>query len=696
MERMKRSLAALIFLVAGYYEIKAQSEEPEPAIKALAFAYSDSIAIRWAPTTPVAWQLLNKYGYVVERVTLTRNNKIIQDPERIQLHSEPLKPWKQEGWEKLIDVNDYAAIAAQAIYGSSFEATTGRSNDVMQIINLSKELEQRYSFALMAADLSRITATASALGIVDKKVRKNEKYLYKIYSAVPTNHMQIDTGYVFVGLEDKRDLPKPVKLVAKAGDKAVMLSWPRKYYEDIYVAYTVERSQDGAQFTPLTKVPIINTEPAGKEPSDLMYKLDSLSENNVTYFYRIRGFTPFGDLGPPSAVVSTMGVKTFDGTPAITQTKVENNSKVLLTWSFPEGLRAELKNFNVLRSTEADNHFVVINKEPVGASVFNYVDEQPQATNYYRIQALGKHGQTSVSFANLVQLSDSIPPSTPEGLKASVSNDGIITLSWNENHEEDLFGYRVFRSNYKSEEYSQITTSPVNKNLFIDTIAIKTLSDKVYYKITAVDLRFNTSPYGEILEVNRPDVVPPIPALFKEYSITDQGVQLKWAASPSTDITKYEIWRVDKAQKMTTFLKEYQPGDTSRTFLDVTADPGVLYEYNIQTFDDAGFKVNNPQTFQVRVPLPSFVEAPTNVAATVDRVNKSIELTWQFDLQNIEKYLIYRAKGEEPITLYKKHNDAGLFKDNVLEMNTTYRYRVQAVLRNGVQSKLSDEIKVSF
>jgi fibronectin type 3 domain-containing protein len=513
---------------------------------------------------------------------------------------------------------------------------------------------------------------------------------------VPNNYLKIDTGYVFVGVEDKRELPKPVKLAAKPGDKVVMLSWPKIYYEDIYIAYKVERSLDGTVFKEVTKLPVINTESGKNLRSDLIYKLDSLEQNNVRHFYRIKGLTSFGDTGPPSDVVSTMGVKTFDATPAISKIKVDDNTKVLLKWDFPSSAADELKGFNILRSTEADNNFMIINKELVKPDVSTYVDEQPRATNYYRVQALGKHDQVSVSFPNLVQLEDSIPPVSPQGLKASVSNDGAITLSWSANTENDLIGYRVFRSNYKSEEYSQVTTSPSKQNLFVDTVSIKTLSDKVYYKITAVDQRFNSSTFSEMLEVNRPDIIPPIPALFKKYSIKPEGVLLEWTASPSTDITKYEIWRSDKAQKLMMFLKEYQPGDSVRTFLDITASAGVLYQYILYTFDDAGFKISNPQLFQVKVPLPAFVAAPENVVASVDRVNKFIQLTWQFNLPQVEKYLIYRAKGEEPITLHKRHNAAGLYEDRDLEMNTTYRYRVQAIMTNGVQSKLSEEITVTF
>src|SRR5688500_9360461 len=96
--RLKDSFLVLLWLVlaaAGAYGQNSGAEKP--AIKAMAFAYSDSIAVRWAPTTPVAWQLTNKYGYYIERITITRNNKVIT-PEKIRLYNLPLKPWKGADW----------------------------------------------------------------------------------------------------------------------------------------------------------------------------------------------------------------------------------------------------------------------------------------------------------------------------------------------------------------------------------------------------------------------------------------------------------------------------------------------------------------------------------------------------------------------------------------------------------------------
>lgn len=690
------------FVLAGLFVLIAQHawtqnrEEKKEAIKAMAFVYNDSIALRWAPTTPVAWQLTNKYGYYIERVTVTRNNRIIQ-PEKVTFFKEPLKPWPEERWAALMDNDDMLAIAAQAIYGSSFETTSDYSSDVMQVINMSKELEQRYSFALLAADLSRTAATASAISFVDKDIKRNERYLYKVYTAIPANTMKVDTGFVYIGYEDKRELPKPQKVSGLPGDKTVMLSWAKNYYDDLYIAYRVEKSEDGKTFKSITSLPIINTEPAEGIPADRFYKLDSLEENNKTFYYRVCGLTPFGDTGPPSEAVSMKGAKPFKATAAITKTEVSKSNTVILHWVFPEEEMQEVRGFNVLRSTNPSNQFELVNTQLLGAGLRTYTDVSPRSTNYYKIQAISKSDQSSVSYANLIQLADSIPPAMPLNLQAKVvGTEGLVTLSWQANKEDDLLGYRIFRSNFKGEEYAQITVSPMKEVTYTDTIATKTLTEKVYYKIVAVDTRHNTSDFSSVVEVARPDVLPPAPPSFQGYKVTAVGAELRWAPSPSTDVVRHELWRTNLGDKMSIFLKEFISTDSTKTFLDVTIRNGELYEYKIVAFDDAGFKTQNAQVLKVKIPLTNRIPGPLTVSGNANRVEKLIELRWQEQPEGVKQVNIYRAKGTEALALYKTLPFSNGFNDAQVEMNTTYRYRIQALSKEGVSGKMSDEVVVAY
>src|SRR6187402_3908571 len=90
-------IIALLFL--GYSTAYSQKTtdaekalpEKESSIQVIVRVQKDKILLRWAPTDAFAWKKLNKYGYQLERFTITRDNKTLPNPEKIVLAKE-LKP----------------------------------------------------------------------------------------------------------------------------------------------------------------------------------------------------------------------------------------------------------------------------------------------------------------------------------------------------------------------------------------------------------------------------------------------------------------------------------------------------------------------------------------------------------------------------------------------------------------------------
>src|SRR5688500_17229707 len=117
----------------------------EHAIKVISRASADSIVLRWAPLTPLAWQQLNKYGNRIERYTIVRDSSIVETKALKAIGPQPVKPQAQASWERSMDNNDFVAIAAQAIFGESFEVTKNTSS-LVDIVNQSRELESRFSY----------------------------------------------------------------------------------------------------------------------------------------------------------------------------------------------------------------------------------------------------------------------------------------------------------------------------------------------------------------------------------------------------------------------------------------------------------------------------------------------------------------------------------------------------------------------
>lgn len=183
------------------------------------------IKLRWAVSDAMAWKQSNKYGFIVERYTVVRDNVLLEKPERVVLTAKPLKPQPLNNWESLATQNGYAAIIAQALYGEDFDLSREDAKGVASFIALAQELQQRYLVSMYAADLCYPAAVMAGWGIEDATVKKEERYLYRIRTAVPSAILNIQMGSVYTSVNENVELPQPQELHGIFGDKSVLLTW---------------------------------------------------------------------------------------------------------------------------------------------------------------------------------------------------------------------------------------------------------------------------------------------------------------------------------------------------------------------------------------------------------------------------------------------------------------------------------------
>lgn len=679
----------VIFLLSV---VDANGQDGLPAkVHIIARAEENAILLRIAPGSPALWELGNKYGYVIERFTVTRDKQYLGSRERQVLTSQPLKPLPMAQWETMSLNNPFAEIAVEAIYGETFELSTDFSQDVMQMYNKAKELESRFSFALFAADLSLEVSQASGLYLKDMDVRKNEKYLYRVYSIVPQTLIKSDTGFVYTSLADFAPLPEIREVKAQFSDHLAMISWSTRYAQSFYSAYWIERSEDGKTFSRTSELPFVNTYPDDKPDPGVSFKLDSLSENNKTYFYRVVGISPFGITGPPSEVVKGEGVEALGASAAIRKI-ADSNGQADLAWEFPIEKEPVLKGFEIERSSIPDKNFKTVSGLlPPATRTFH--DSKPEGTNYYRVKTLGKNGTKSVSFPVLFQLEDSIPPLQPTGLVGFIDTTGLVTLRWNSNREPDLSGYRVFRSNFQNSEFSQITSDPVDSAVFKEKIPLQNLSRAVYYKIQAIDTRFNPSTYSTAIKIVKPDQVSPVAPVFKSWRAEKDKIELTWSFSPSSDVMHHNLKsRSTTSAEWITTKKFILTDKPVYTYQGTKAGD---YEFMLEAVDSSG---NSSVSKILKATLIGTPPKPIeNIKATPDRTKKQIVLSWKETIPGIRKILIYRAEGDQPVALYKSISGNSLqFIDSQVSMNTAYSYYLKVVMEGGAESAFSEELKITF
>lgn len=669
------------------------AQEEQGAIHAKGKVANNAIYLRWGASNSFAWKLTNQYGYTIERSLIMENGKLLKSISKTILQPNNIKPSPLMLWEPFSD-DDYVGVAAQAIYGESFDVEENYTSDVARVINASRELENRFTFALYAADRSPKAAELSGLFYVDRSAQPNEKYVYKVYANVPKSIYPIDTASVFIGLEDERPLPEPFDVKVEFDDQIALISWNIDVHQSTYNAYWVERSVDGTNFQSISPVPVVST--YGDQPSERIYKGDSLQANNKTYYYRVIGIDAFGFEGPPSEVVDGRGLPVFKIAPTITSYEISDQQAVTLTWRVPQIDLSLLSSFSITRKS-GKTGFTTPVVTNLSADTRTFEDLSPSSSNYYTVISHDDYGRKIASFPYMVQLDDSIPPVTPTGLQGTISEEGIVILTWTENTEDDLRGYKIYKSNYAESSFVELPGAMVTTAQGQDSIFLNNLTEKIYYKIKAFDLRQNPSEFSETLELKKPDLIPPVTPVFTNIKNDSLGILVQWENSPSEDMQMQLLYR--RAANESDWSLVYTQQEDIPFYLDQSSQHNTRYAYTIVAIDDDGLesKPANPVTMMCRTLNPYPVISETS--HKVNQEEKEIQLDWAYSHPQVTKYRLYKKLGEGPLQLYKEltsnENETHQYVDGY-SGDATIEYRVQAVFVSGEKSVLSQTIKIEF
>jgi hypothetical protein len=273
-------------------------------------------------------------------------------------------------------------------------------------------------------------------------------------------------------------------------------------------------------------------------------------------------------------------------------------------------------------------------------------------------------------------------------LTGKVDSSGIVTIAWKNNTEPDLLGYKVFRANTPDEDFISLGEGIISKNIFLDSINLNTLAQKIYYQVVAIDKRYNSSEYSSVLELSRPDTIRPAPALITRIDVIGGTVKIQFEGSPSGDIKSYELYRSSEHDTIPGFLIRYE-SNLPDHFDDELNDPGN-YSYLLKTFDFAG----NSSIYGRSVYVQETTQKSVNLRVEQSKNGRSIMLSWKIPEDfHPSKAIIYRGKDTEPVSIYITLEGAvQMFVDNNIEINTSYNYRIKIFSSKGNVVVSSGEI----
>ncbi len=722
--RIVQRICLLAFVITGSYNnLFAQSASTNKAeVKIIGRAQEKVIHLRWSANKPLAWRYATTYGYIIERITMQRDGNSLPKPESIMINAQPIKPLPENNWQAIADTNKAAAIIWQAIYGKSFEPTIqGKPNTTKAVLNQANELQQRFTFALLACDQSFAIAKHAAMGFTDTTVKIGEKYLYKIYTAIPSQKYVVDTGFIYIGLDNYFTLPAPLDVATSFGDQSVMLSWNYALYKNFYNSYHVERSDDGGKtFTRINKQPIVNLNLKDSSRNARMVYVDSLPTNDKNYTYRVLGVNAFGETSTPSAMVTGQGQPTLSINPVIEKAELVNDNKVIITWTFANEANNIIKGFSVQRSDNAGGYYDTLqtNITPKIRKIILDFETNPNtekedaasipknrklfANNYFMITAIGKNGKMSTSFPLLVDIIDTFPPAPPVSMAHVLdTTTGQVRLQWKANKENDLLGYRVYKANRIEEVMLQQTISPISDTLFTDTISLNTLNEKVYYALASVDKRFNTSKLSAIITIVKPDRTPPSAPIISNYYLKDKEVHFSWINSSSTDVAKHKIYRKQIGTDAPwTLLKEITKKASADSIVDNTVLYDSTYAYTIIAIDSNQLE-SVPAAPLTVTPIMTLANTkiPTveNLKVIGNKNASNVTITWDYKGDAPAAFWLYRAGEDGNMSLLQTvDGNKNVFVDSTVSTDVKYHYMIKAVLKNGINTSFTNKVKVNL
>ncbi len=655
--------------------------------KPTAFRAGNKVFLRWSTGNAAQWRQANNLGYNVERAEEGSTNFQL-------LNSTPLKPITLVAAQRY--GRESAVYIATTLLQQKPDPKSGSDDNEI------------YGYYLLMSSYNTNAALLSASAYIDSSTIPGKKYTYRITVATLAPEKQRASS---VTIQDDNKLPALPTVAAKFLEKSVNLEWDIKPVINDYLAIVVERSTDSINFISLTDPPLLsNLQNANEAAKDTTIKMMIFNDGNVTqntkYYYRIKGINVFGINSDPGEVISGVCLPDIRTLPKIKSIDTVAG-KFVMNWTMPDSIKKLVKQYEIrVSQTGDDSTYKKIFTFPATKDSITAFDFKPSQSNYFTLRAINQKADQYVeSFPYLYQLNDSIPPALPVGLNGVIDKSGNVSLAWSGNKEPDILAYRVYRSFSNTGSYSLLTGEPTIETIFKEKLPLNQLNADIFYKVSALDNRYNESALSEPIRLSRPDTIPPAIATLLEVNMSNnKSIEVKWKKSFSKDVVSYVIMRKAIDDSLATWTEIATPEAMDSVYSDMNVDPAISYAYTIQAVDKGGLKsgLSNERFYKAPAKAVAKVKILSNLNAYTSRGEKKyIELNWNINKQvaeNIREFWIYRVMNgnEAEIALQSViPGTAKIFDDDDVRENTRYTYYIKAIFKTGGSSDL-EKINVDY
>jgi fibronectin type 3 domain-containing protein/TolB-like protein len=530
---------------------------------------------------------------------------------------------------------------------------------------------------------------------VDEGLEKNTAYYYKI-KAFDTRGEESDFSST-IKAETALTPNPPIILNAESQVKSIKILWspnPIKSADPLKLAgYRVYRSK--TEEGPYTQIANLAEKEIGKDVNtalDLEY-LDRNLVDGEHYYFKVSAYNEKDLESDLSSSIEASCLPVVTGVVA----KGDMIRQIELGWT--PNLSKPVEGYNVYRSRSPEEGFIKI-KKIIGRETDSFIDTEgleDKITYYYRV-SLFEGNENVGSMSHVVSATTKGRPPTPRRLKAKNRLARMVKLVWNMCTEEEVKGYKLYRSKEREGEYIPIKTiDNQNENNYLDKGSKSTLfssfdksgfledNTTYYYKITSYNkVDVESKPSDIVSAITKPR--PAIPSGFGGESLHVKEIPLFWQSNPEDDIAKYHIFRSSSDE---TKFSEITSIEGATSYVDKGLQDGLEYRYKMTAEDRDSLISDFSDTITIKTkPKP---RAPTGLTAQVER-EKTV-LTWSNNTESdITSYNIFEKGflGPRKVDTVKEPQCSvvspkpGKSKD----------YTVTAVDKDGLESKPSQPVTV--
>ncbi len=270
--------------------------------------------------------------------------------------------------------------------------------------------------------------------------------------------------------------------------------------------------------------------------------------SNTVFYYRVTALDAQGNEGPFStAAIALLEDETAPSAPT-SLTAHYNDGAIDLSWHHSD-LADDFESFIVLRHIVDPNGPIVpsrVNPELLTETSFSDpgiagAGFSEGATYRYEVISTDNAGNYSTPISTEIQIPDSSPPSSPNGVQVKRDNASRIAVYWNPSSSEDIMSYLIYRREAGSTRI-QVTPYANQRLRYLDDSVTPGVTYE--YWVTAADHSGNESLPSEPVTILMQDTIAPRHVRNVQVtSSSDSETLISWEPVPSYDLAGYKVFR---------------------------------------------------------------------------------------------------------------------------------------------------------